>query len=343
VLGKFRRSLERAVFSPDSLNPAHVTALAITPPVLAGLLLFGVPALEMLAMAVALGGLVHLAARRARWPLPVSPAVPAVIGVAMVGPGAPILFAAAVALIGALLELIRTRFLGGARLQVGLLAYAGALLASRGVTNLYLNPSSLRPLPEPIQLWLTYGGAPIDSIRLYVGNVPGPVFATSLMAVAIGIAWLWYARRLSLAVVAGFGLGAVAVSAVMPWNVGYQLDSGPAWFVLGLLLADRRALPTSLGARPLIGLVAGVVAMAVRARGVGIEGAILAVAGIQLAIALVEGAAWVSVNRRRVWTGLRSLSSVGIQLNNPLRRARRTTSYFPLKNWTSEGPPLRRK
>jgi len=173
--------------------------------------------------------------------------------------------------------------------------------------------------------------------------VPGPVFATSLMAVAIGIAWLWYARRLSLAVVAGFGLGAVAVSAVMPWNVGYQLDSGPAWFVLGLLLADRRALPTSLGARPLIGLVAGVVALAVRARGVGIEGTILTAAGIQLAIALVEGAAWVSVNRRRVWTGLRSLSSVGIQLNNPLRRARRTTSYFPLKNWTSEGPPLRRK
>ena len=81
-----------------------------------------------------------------------------------------------------------------------------------------------------------------------------------------------------------------------------------------------------LAARPLIGLVAGVVAMAVRARGVGIEGAILAVAGIQLAIAIVEGVAWVVVNRRRVWTGIRSLGSVGIPLNNPLRRARRTTS-----------------
>ncbi len=326
MLGKILRSLERAVFSPESLDPAHVTTLAVAPPILAGLLFFRIPALEMLAMAVALGGLVHLAARRARWPIPISPALPAVIGVAMVGPGAPILFAAAVALVAALLELTRARFLGGARLQTGLLAYGGVLLASRGAVDQYLNPSSLRPLPEPIRLWLTYGGAPIDSIRLYVGNVPGPVFATSLLAVAVAVAWLWYARRLSLAVVAGFVVGAVAVSALMHWNVGYQLDSAPAWFVVGLVLADRRALPALLAARPLIGLVAGVVAMAVRARGVGIEGAILAVAGIQLAIAIVEGVAWVVVNRRRVWTGIRSLGSVGIPLNNPLRRARRTTS-----------------
>ncbi len=326
MLGKFLRPLEGAAFSPDTVHPAVVTAVALGPPLLAGLAFFRLPAAEMLALAIALGGLIHLGARHAGWTVRLSPVLPALVGVAMVGAGAPILFAAAVAVIAALLELIRGRFLPQARIQVGLLAYAGVLLAGRGAADFYLNPGSLRPLPEPIALWAAYGGAPIDAIRLYVGNVPGPAFATSLLAVAIGMAWLWYARRLSLAVVAGFAAGALAVATVMRWNLATQLDSGPTWFVAGLILADRQSLPQSLALRPLIGLVAGTVALALRVRGLGIEATILTIAGVQLAVALVEGAAWLVDNRRRVWNGVKALNAAQAQLDNPLRRARRSTS-----------------
>lgn len=327
VLGKILGSLERAAFTPESLPPALVSGLALTPAVLAGLLIFHLPAVEMLALGASLGGIVHLAGRRAGWSPSGGPVLAAVVGVALVGPGAPILFTGGVALLGALLELARGRWLPGARLETGLLAYSGFLLAAHGaISDLYLNPASLRPLPEPIRLWLTYGGAPIDPVKLYVGNVPGPVFATSLLAVLVGAAWLWYARRLSLAVVGGFAAGALAVCAVLGWNPGYQLDSGPTWFVAALLLADRRRLPGSLKVRPLLGLAAGLTALGLRTRGVAIEGAVLAVAGVQAALALVEGLAWVLANRRRVWAGLRGLGGMQLQFSNPLRRLRRGTS-----------------
>src|SRR5207245_7810577 len=104
------------------------------------------------------------------------------------------------------------------------------------------------PLADPIGIWYDYFGppaGPIDAVRLYVGNVPGPVFATSFLAIAIAIAWLAYARRLSLVVLAAFLFGALVPIYLFHWDPVFQLDSGPTWFVAGLLLADRRLLPGS--------------------------------------------------------------------------------------------------
>jgi hypothetical protein len=86
----------------------------------------------------------------------------------------------------------------------------------------------------------------------------------------------------------------------MRWNLGYHLDSGPAWFVIALVLADRDLLPASRAARPLLGFAAGVIAVALRTRGVGIEAVFLVVAALQLGVAALHGAAWLIHNRARV-------------------------------------------
>lgn len=292
--------VEKAVFEPETLPDGAVLALALVPSVLAGLAFFDLRAAEALAIALVAGGVLQVGAWRLRLGLTITPTVAAVVSVALLGPAAPRPWVAVAAALGGSLELARLRWLRDTRLQTGLLAAALVFLASRGLTAAYLNPGRLKPLAEPIRLWTTYaqpGAAPIDPVRLYVGNVPGPMFATSLVAVIIGAAWLWYARRLSLAVVLGFLAGAAIPITLWHWNPGYQLDSGPSWFVVALLLADREGLPRSRAPRPLLGLAAGVVGVGLRNEGLGIEAMLLAGAGLQLAMVAVEGAEWLVVHR----------------------------------------------
>jgi hypothetical protein len=210
----------------------------------------------------------------------------------------------AVAALAVILELVRARYVPAIRAQSGLLAYAVIALVTRGALFAYVNPVTGKPFSDPIWIWYHYFGpqaAPIDAVRLYVGNVPGPVFATSLLAVAIGIAWLAYARRLSVVVLAAFLLGALVPIYLYHWDVVFQLDSGPTWFVAGLVLADRRLLPGSWAMRPVLGLAAGILAVGLRTRGYGIEAAFFAVAGIQAAAAAVAVIMWgASIGRERM-------------------------------------------
>jgi hypothetical protein len=144
--------------------------------------------------------------------------------------------------------------------------------------------------------------------------VPGPVFATSLLAVAIAIAWLAYARRLSLVVLAAFLLGALVPIYLFHWDAAFHLDSGPTWFVAGLVLADRRLLPGSWAVRPVIGLVGGILAVGLRARGYGIEAAFFTVAGIQAAMAVVAVIMWGAAITRERWRRNRRLKQREAQL-----------------------------
>ena len=304
VLRRILGPLGRGAFRPASLPADLAVGLAVAPSLLAGLLLFRLAAAEMLAIGVAAGVMAHLGARLARQPLQLSPVLPAVIAVSLIGPGAPLYWVAAAAGGAALIEIARSRWLRGARIEAGLVAYSIVFLVGRGILGSYLNPGSSRPLAEPIRLWEAYFGGsvvPFDAVKLYVGNVPGPVFATSLLTVAIGAAWLWYARRLSLAVMIGFLAGAALPIWLYRWDAGFQLDSGPAWFVVALILADRGTLPKLSAARLLIGVAAGVAALALRARGEGIEALFLAAAGLQLAVAVIEGVCWLVAERKGVW------------------------------------------
>jgi hypothetical protein len=302
---------------------AAVTAVAIVPILVMGLVFFKVAALVILATAVGIGALAHLGARLAKLPMEASPILPAVIGVALVGPASPLQWVAVIAALGAVLELARARWLPKVRAHTGLIAYAAVFLASDGAPAAYLNPGGLKPLAEPIRYWAHYAdsiGSAFDPIRLYVGNVPGPVFATSLMAVVAGAAWLWYTGRLSPAVVVAFVAGAIVPIAFLRWNPAFQLESGPACFVVLLLLADRRYLPSSNASRPLIGLAAGVAGVALRSRGFGVEAMFLVVAALQLAVGLVEGGEWLVQHRAGLVERLRGLGR-GASLRLPRRRA----------------------
>ncbi len=308
MLGRALAWLDRAAFRPESLHPDLVLGIALLPPVAAGLLWFQMPALLMLAVAVALGGIAHLAARLARVPVPTSPVLAALVGVALMGPGTDmprVLIAAGAA---AALEVVRASFLPGLKLQVGVAVYSALVLATRGAVAQYLRTPDLTPSPEPIGYWLQLGTTPFADLKLYVGNVPGPVFATSLLAVSVGLAWLWYARRLSVPVLVGFGLGALLPIWLLEWNPSYQLISGPAWFAVGLVLADRQLLPAGRVSRPLLGIAAGVFGLVVRSHsfgGHGIEAVLVAVAGLQLLVGAVSGLAWLAANAGREWSRVR--------------------------------------
>ena len=256
----------------------------------------------------------------ANLPLETSPILPAVVGVALVGPATPLQWVLLVALGAAVLELARARWLPRARVQTGLVVFAAIFLATGGATAAYLNPNGLKPLLEPIRFWQQYGGSSaFDPIRLYVGNVPGPVFTTSLMAVVVGAAWLWYAGRLSPGVAVTFAIGALVPVALLRWNLAFQLESGPAWFAVLLILADRRYLPPSGASRPLLGLAAGVAGVALRSKGLGVEAVFLVVAALQVAVAGLEGAEWLVVHRSRLAEGARGLGH-GASLRLPRRK-----------------------
>jgi len=310
--------VKRIGAEPETAPPSLVAAVALVPPVAAGAIFFRLVAVEVVVIAVTAGLLSHLAARRLGQPLDGTPLLPALVGVALVGSGAAPMWAAAVAVVAAVFELARARFVPAARLQVGIVAYAVVLLISRGGPAVYAAPDGA-PAAEPIHLWLLGGQMPFDPTRLYVGNVAGPVLATSLLAVAVGAAWMWYARRLSLLVVIMFLIGALVPTAVERWPVAYQLESGPLWFAAALVLADRRSLPASGVGRPLLGLLAGAAALAVRARGLAIEASIAAVAWILVLNVIVQGLNWVRGHRQETWTRLRELREAAAALGRSSR------------------------
>jgi NQR2/RnfD/RnfE family subunit of NADH-ubiquinone oxidoreductase len=323
VLARVGAWLDRAAFHPQSLPDDLTIGIALAPPVAAGLIIFKLPALQMLVIALAFGGGGQLLARmlwRRHTPRPqASPLIAAVIGVALVGPGARLAVTIAVAALAALLELLRARYAPAIRAQSGLFAYAIVAIVTRGLPFAYLNTVTGKPASDPIWIWHQYFGPQaalvfINPTTLYVGNVPGPVFATSLLAVAIAVAWLAYARRLSLVILATFLLGALVPIYLYHWDALFQLDSGPTWFAAGLLLADRRMLPDSWAVRPVLGFAAGLLAVGLRVRGYGIEAAFFAVAGIQATTAVVAVASWGASLLRERWQRNRRLRQREAQL-----------------------------
>jgi len=291
--------LDRAAFRPTSLPDDLVAGIALAPCLIAGVIIFKFPAVEMLAVAVGLGGAAQLAAgwfwRRRGAGLPASPLMAAVVGVALVGVGAGLSTSIEIAGVAVVAELLRARFLPSIRAQLGLLAYAAVFVVTRGAPAAYINPADGRRFGDPIGIWYQFfapGSAPIDAIRLYVGNVPGPVFATSLLAVVVGVAWLAYARRVSIVVLVTFLVGAMIPPYLWHWNYLFHLDSGPTWFVAALVLSDRRLLPDSWAVRPVLGLVAGLFAVGLRRSGHGVEASFMVIAAVQAAVALMAIALW---------------------------------------------------
>ncbi len=320
-IGKIGGWMDRAAFRPATLPDDFVTGVALLPPIAAGLIIFKLPAIQMLAIAVATGTVGLIAAHwlwRHHFPHPgASPLIASLFGVALVGAGARLVSSIEVAVLAVLLELLRARYMPAIRAQAGLLSYAAIALVTRGAPFAYINPASGYSFSDPIGTWYQFFSplsAPIDPIRLYVGNVPGPVFATSLLAVAVGVAWLAYARRVSLVVLIAFLAGSMLAIYSSRWDPLFQLDSGPTWFVAGLLLADRRLLPESWALRPVLGFAAGLFAVGLRRPpesvwfgGHGLEVAFFTVATIQAIMALLVIVFWAASLAMDRWKRTRRL------------------------------------
>ncbi len=266
--------LDRAAFKPATLPNDLITAIALVPPVAAGLIIFKLPALEMLAVALVAGIAAYLAAR---WiwrghgeHAPTSPILAPVFGVALIGAGAGLLVTAEVAALAVVLELLRARYVPLIRAQAGLLALAAIALITRGATFVYLNPNGR-----------------------------------------------------CLVVLAAFLLGAVVAVYNFHWDFSFQLDSGPTWFVAGLLLADRRLLPEAWVIRPVLGIAAGLFAVGLRKNGYGIEAAYFTVACVQAVMALVVVMLWGYATATDRWKRTRRLRQreANLRVVKPISRA----------------------
>ena len=313
-IGKLGSVLDRAAFRPGTLPDDLVFGLALLLPVAAGLIIFKTPAAKILAVAVG-GGVIGILVAQLLWrrqrPGPgAGTLISAVVGVALVGAGASLIYSIEIVVVAVVLELLRARYIPAIRAQAGLIAFAVVTLATRGATLTYVDPNGGANARDPIATWdqLFHQSAwTLDPIRLYVGNVPGPVFATSLLAVAVGIAWLAYARRVSLVVLVAFLVGALVPIYIYHWDPLFQLDSGPTWFVAGLLLANRQFLPESWGLRPMLGFAVGVFAIGLRKSGYGIEAAYLSVATLQAVMAVIVIAYWAASVGMERWKRTRRL------------------------------------
>ena len=313
-VAKLGHLLDRAAFRPSTLPDDLVTGIALLPPIVAGLIIFRLPALEMLGVALAAGIFGVIVSRwiwrhQGRHP-GAGTLIAALVGVALVGAGASLATSIEIAVLAVVLELLRARYMPVIRAQAGLLAFAAVALVTRGAPLTYFDPNGTANPRDPIDTWyqLFHQSAwALDPIRLYVGNVAGPTFATSLLAVAVGIAWLAYARRVSLVVLIAFLAGSLVTIYAFKWDIVFQLDSGPTWFVAGLLLADRRLLPESWALRPMLGFAAGLFAIGLRRNGYGIEAAYLTVAAIQAVMAVVVILYWAASVGFERWKRTRRL------------------------------------
>src|SRR6202171_6316295 len=114
VLARVAGALDRAAFKPASLPNDLITAIALAPPVIAGLIIFKVTALEMLAVALAIGAIGQIAAyllwRKHIPRTQASPVIAAVFGIALVGVGASIVTWIEIALLAVILEVLRAHY-----------------------------------------------------------------------------------------------------------------------------------------------------------------------------------------------------------------------------------------
>jgi hypothetical protein len=292
--------VSKALGSADAIDDSRLrlgVAVALS---LAGLYFFRMAAVETIAAALA-GGLVVLAAQyiglhyvglrvfSRMWPGAARALATALLFACVCPPGLPpvllgALGAGAVLVEGAQRRLVPPLALGGV-----LLAWAIAWLWWARAGLPLLAPFSLRTLDEPIVLWTRFQLV-IDPLRLYAGNVAGPVGATSLGLASLGVLVLGYRRRVSWLYVAGFYLPPLAALLATRRPITVYLLCGEALVLAAIVAADTGRLPQP----PLWRLGAGVLAGAVSAvllllgmGGVGFGIGVLASAGLLSVVQLV--------------------------------------------------------
>ncbi len=264
---------------PERLGFDSAYAVALVPPVALGLIFFRRSALLLLALCVLAGivlvlslqlarltiGLPAWVGHKANHPLVssllvacfLSPETPAWVGVALVG----------------LLVLLDTMVwpqLVRMLVHPALVVFGMLFVIQRYIPFGYLNPFDLRPLDDPLTLWYKLHLV-VDPVKLYVGNVPGPMGATSVAALLLGVAYLWYTRKVSLGLIFGFVIGVAALALAHAEDLGLQLSNGPSLFLAGYLAADRRRILLPERFAFLLGAAGGGLTVVLRTYGQGTD------------------------------------------------------------------------
>jgi Na+-translocating ferredoxin:NAD+ oxidoreductase subunit D len=266
---------------PEQLNYDLAYALALLPLVIAGILFFLQDALLLFAISFLAGIVCLLALQLARltFGLPAwigfratHPLVASILIACFFPPRTPAWVAATMVILFVVIDTVIWPQLQRVMLHPALIVFGVLFLIQRQLGFGYVNPFDGRHLDDPLTLWYKLQLV-IDPVKLYVGNVSGPIGVTSAGAVLIGATYLWYTRKISLGIVTGFLCGIAALALVIRSDLGFQLASGPSLFLAGYIAADRRRVLIPERFTFAFGVAAGMATMILRWFGEGQQAA----------------------------------------------------------------------
>jgi Na+-translocating ferredoxin:NAD+ oxidoreductase subunit D len=264
---------------PEQLSYDLAYALALLPLVIAGIVFFLQDALLLFALSFLAGIVCLLAIQLARLTLGLPawigykathPLVASILIACFFSPRTPAWVAATMVILFIAVDTVLWPQLHRVMLHPALLVFGLLFLIDRQLGVGFINPFDGRHLDEPLLLWYKLQIV-IDPVKLYVGNVPGPIGVTSAGAVLLGVTYLWYTRKVSLGLIAGFLFGIAGVALAIRSDLGFQLASGPSLFMAGYVAADRRRVQLDERFAFLFGAAAGVATMILRWYGQGLQ------------------------------------------------------------------------
>ena len=264
---------------PEHLSYDIVYGLALVPPLATGIFFFRRSAALLIALCFLTGIVCLLALQLARLTISLPawvgyranhPLISSLIVACFLSPQTPAWLGVSLVLLLVILDNVVWPQLGRVMIHPALVVFGILFVVQRQLPVGFVNPFDGRRLDDPLNLWHRLGYV-VDPVKLYVGNVSGPIAATSAGAVLLGIAYLWYGRKISAAVLGGFLAGVAAAAIAYRFDLAFQLASGPALFLTGYLAADRRRviLPERFAIIAAAG--AGIVAVVLRNYGQGQE------------------------------------------------------------------------
>jgi len=329
VVRQLGRALHRVpqllLVQPEQLNYDLAYALALLPLVIAGIIFFLQDALLLFAISFLSGIVCLLALQLARltFGLPAwigfratHPLVASVLIACFFPPRTPAWVAATMVILFIVIDTVIWPQLQRVMLHPALIVFGVLFLIQRQLGFGYVNPFDGRHLDDPLTLWYKLQLV-IDPVKLYVGNISGPIGVTSAGAVLIGATYLWYTRKISLGIVTGFLCGIAALALVIRSDVGFQLASGPSLFLAAYIAADRRRVLIPERFTFAFGVAAGVATMILR---------------------------WYGEGQQAAWQGLLLVSvmaTIAIRAQDLLRgRIRRPERTAPLRTLTVESSEL---
>ena len=324
---------------PDQLGYDLAYALALLPLVVAGIIFFLQDSILLFAISF-LAGIVCLPAiqlARLTFGLPAwigfkatHPLVASILVACFFSPRTPAWVAASMVILFIVIDTVLWPQLQRVMLHPALIVFGILFIIQRELGIGFVNPFDGRHLEDPLVLWYKLQIV-IDPVKLYVGNVPGPIGVTSAGAVLVGMIYLWYTRKISLGLIAGFICGVAAVALAIRSDLGFQLASGPSLFLAGYVAADRRRVLLSEQFSFLFGAAAGVITMILRWYGGGQQAAWQGLLLVSAVVTLILRVQAMLRQRARTQTRPAPIRTLSVESGEP----------DPHRLWAPVRPPVR--